>query len=476
MRLRHHIQPTSVRVVLFHLAGAGGLLGVLLLVPLFASLVLGEWNYVALFGIMAAGTVLAGFSWRYFFEPGGELKVTDALVVTALVYLLFALLGAVPFLSLGSFSDALFESMSGFTTTGLSVFNEADLPLSLHFFRAYAQWIGGMGIIVLSLAVLLRSGKTASKLYWTEFGEENIVGSVVSTAKVVIRIYLILTVLGYGAYLLAGMGPFDALIHILTTIPTGGFSLYGDSIGHYGSPLISLVVSLFMILGSISFPLYYLAFKNGPRDFFSDHQMRYLVLIVLLAAIVFAFSFGGEISSVTEGIFQATTAITTTGYNTVPTAPLPDRDKVLTTLLMLIGGSTGSTAGGLKILRLLMLIGFMRVMFFRSVLPKEAKIPISFGGEVVTREEAESVAAFFVTYLAIMAISTLALMWIEGFGFLDTLFEVASAEGTVGMSVGITSSTLSAPSKLILTLNMWLGRLEIIPVLVALFPHSWKRL
>ncbi|MEA1993969.1 MAG: potassium transporter TrkG [Euryarchaeota archaeon] len=169
-----------------------------------------------------------------------NLELIDALIVTALTYLLFALLGSLPFLPIMPPINGFFEAISGFTTTGLTMAEEATLPLSLHFFRAYSQWLGGMGIIIVSLAILLRPGKAAFRLYETEFGEENIIGSVVATAKMIIWLYLILTVVGFVAYLIAGMGPFDGLIHILTTIPTGGFSRFSESIGHYHSDLISL--------------------------------------------------------------------------------------------------------------------------------------------------------------------------------------------------------------------------------------------
>ncbi len=475
MKISDHIRPADWHSVLYELLGALGLFGVLFLVPFAVSLIFSETVYSWIFGVMAIGAIVVGFGTRKLgFLEWEEMKLTDALIVTALSYLLFSLLGAVPFLPIKSFLDGFFEAMSGFTTTGLTMINETTLPASLHFFRAYSQWLGGMGIIVLTLAILLRPGKTAFKLYSSEFGEKNILGSVVSTTKAVIKVYLALTVVGFGAFALAGMGLYDALIHIMTTIPTGGFSLYSGSIGYYDSNAISLTVSLFMVLGAISFPLYYLAAKGELKEFFQDHQVRTLLILILVGSVIFTISFGLAPDDIVPGIFQTTTAITTTGYNTVPTGGLPDGDKFVTIFFMIIGGGTGSTAGGIKIFRLLILLGFIRVAFFRTLLPKEAKLPLKFGNLTVNEVEAESIISFVLIYLIILGVSTLGVLWLEGTSLVNALFEVSSAEGTVGMSVGMTSSAMHPVSKLILILNMWLGRLEIMPVLVALYPKSWK--
>ncbi|MBS3813572.1 TrkH family potassium uptake protein [Candidatus Bipolaricaulota bacterium] len=474
MKISDHIRPANWHSVLFQLAGALGLFGILTIVPLIVSIILGEFLYARIFGILIVSTITIGFGWRRFTPSISPMKLTDALIVTALVYLIFSLVGAIPFLPVKPFLDSLFEAVSGFTTTGLSTMDESIIPYSLHFFRAYAQWLGGMGIIVLSLAILLRPGKSAFKLYSSEFGETNILGSVVSTAKAVIKVYLTLTVVGFLAFYLAGMSPFSALIHIMTTIPTGGFSLYSDSIGHYNSPVISFTVTIFMILGAISFPLYYISVKEDFRRFFRDHQVQTLLLLILVGTLIFSLTFGSSFSNVVPGLFQTSTAITTTGFNTVPTGPLSDGNKFVTVILMIVGGGTGSTAGGIKIFRLLILLAMIRVVFFRTLLPREAKLPLKFGNLTVTGEEVESIFSFFVAYLTILVLSTMIVVWVEGFSLIDSLFEVASAEGTVGMSVGITSSSLNPFTKLVLILNMWLGRLEIIPVLVALYPKSWR--
>lgn len=473
MKLSEHVQPVNWKTVSLHMVGALGLLGILMIPPFTVSLFYGKPIFWIIFGSLAAGLSITGLViWNYF-KTLTKLQLVDAIVITALVYLLYSLLGAIPFLPVKPFLDAFFEAMSGFTTTGLTMINESAISHTLHFYRAYTQWLGGMGIIVLSLAILLRPGKAAFKLYSTEFGEENILGSVEATAKAVIQVYLLLTAVGFVAFLLAGMSPFDSLIHILTTIPTGGFSNYPASIGYFNSPVISLTVCVFMMLGAFSFPLYYLSVSENSLRFVKDEQVQGLVLITLIGSLIFIISFGATIQSIVPGIFQTVTSITTTGFSTVSSADLSDGEKLTTSVLMIIGGSTGSTAGGIKIFRLLILLAFVRVAFFRTLLPREAKIPLGFGGIDVTKGEAETITAFFVTYLGILLLSTLSIIWLEGTGLTDSMFEVASAEGTVGLSVGLTSPSLNPLSKIILSLNMWIGRLEILPVLVVLYPKIW---
>jgi trk system potassium uptake protein TrkH len=476
MPLEKFIQPVNRNTVLTHLALAAGLIGLTDLAPALFSVLVGEFQYTAIFGSLCVVLMILGFGiYRRRESSARELKLTDGLVVTALSYLLFGLVNAGAFLPVTSFIDGFFETMSGFTTTGLTVLDVGAAPRTLLFFRSYAQWIGGLGIIILSLAILLRPGKAIFQLYSTEFGEENIKGSVIATARIVAKIYLILTGAGFLAYLLSGMGLFDALIHILSTLPTGGFSNHPDSIGHFQSPAIALVVCLFMILGAISFPLYYRLARKDLKSLWSNPQVRGLVVVVLGAALVFFILLGPVRPRAVNALFQAITSATTSGYNTINTSALPSSAKVLTIVLMNIGGTSGSTAGGIKIFRLLAVLALMRWLVLQALLPREARLPVAVGKLKMADEDIRMLAAFLCTYVVVLGLSTIAVLWIERFTFLDTLFEISSAMGTVGLSTGITSPDLSLWTKLILILNMWMGRLEIIPVLVVFYPRTWLR-
>ena len=409
---------------------------------------------------LALGTGTLGLLARRL-GPSRSLAEVDALPLTALAYLLFSLLGALPFLPVGSFLNGWFEAASGITTTGLSVFRPEALPRSLIFFRSLLQWIGGAGIVVISLALLLPPGRTALALYAAEYGGDNLAGSVKLTARRVGWVYLALTVLGFAAYLAAGMRPFDAGVHVLSTISTGGFSPYSDSIGHYASPAVEAVVGLFMLSGAISFPLFWLLRPGKVRAFLRERQLWAL----LGASLVLGLMVAGAVGSLGVGLFQGISAVTTTGFASVPTQGLPTAARWALILGMVIGGCGGSTAGGIKLFRLLGVFALARWLLARARLPREAEVPLRFLGETYGQEEALRLAGYVLLYLGVLALAATALVY-WGYPLGDALFEAASAQGTVGLSVGIAGPEAPAGVKLILIGLMWMGRLEILPVLL----------
>jgi trk system potassium uptake protein TrkH len=474
MPIEKFVRPIDRNTVLIHLALGVGLIGLTDLIPALISIVVGEFQYTLIFGSLGIVLTLLGFGiYRRRESSARELQLKDGLVVTALSYLLFGAVNAFVFLPVVPFIDGFFEAMSGFTTTGLTVLDVSAAPRTLLFFRSYSQWVGGLGIIIISLAILLRPGKAIFQLYSTEFGEENIKGSVIATARIVARIYLILTAVGFCAYLVSGMGLFDALVHILSTLPTGGFSSYPDSIGHFQASAIPYVVCLFMILGAITFPLYYRFARRDFKSLYTNMQVRGFMAILLIGALLFWALFGLARPWLTPALFQSVTSLTTTGYSTIEVGSLSSTSKVLTIMLMNIGGTTGSTAGGIKIFRLLAILALLRWLVLQALLPREARLPLAIAGLKVGDEDVKMLAAFLAGYVVLLGLSTFAVLWIEGFPFLDTLFETSSAMGTVGLSTGLTSPDLTSWTKLILILNMWIGRLEIIPVLVVFYPRTW---
>lgn len=475
MQLTRYIAPLDLRAVLIHLAAVLRLLGVILAVPFVAALIAQEFGLSAIFGGLALVAWLCGWAGARARRPDLEFK--EALVVTAFAYLIFGFVAALAFLPVAPFIDGFFEAMSGFTTTGLSVMDVERLPKSLLFFRAYSQWVGGAGISVLSLVVLLGPGKSAFQLYASEFGGENLVGSVVATARIVTKIYLLLTLLGLLVFFAAGMEPFDALLHVMATLSTGGFSPYRQSIGHYDGAehhIVELAVTIFMILGAVNFPLYYFARIEGPRRMFQDLQVRYLIAIVVAAALLFYGFAGWRPERFLDSLFQATSALTTTGFSLGEPSSLSDERKFLSVLLMTIGGTAGSTAGGIKIFRLIVMLKLSAWLVFRALLPQEAKVSITYGGLAVSDTELRQVFGFLILYAALICISSLVFVF-HGFAIPDSVFESASALGTVGLSAGVTSPDLPFGLKLLLIFDMWVGRLEILPVLVALCPAAWMR-
>jgi trk system potassium uptake protein TrkH len=449
------------------------LMGALLLPPVVVALVFQEFFFAILFGSLAVGVFLLGWIKTSRRRPDLELK--EALVVTALSYLIFSLVGGIVFLPQAPFIDGFFESMSGFTTTGLSTLDLSQLPNSLLFFRASTQWVGGAGIIVITLVILSGPGKAPFRLYVAEFGGENLVGSVVATARVVIKVYLILTALGFLALWGAGMTPFDSLLHVLTSVSTGGFSPHPDSIGYYQRPAIQIAVTVLMVLGAISLPLFYLARREGAKRFIRDLQLRYLVAIILIGTVIFVGVLGWRSQLILPGLFQATSATTGTGFTSVDSNSWPEGSRLLTVALMLIGGSTGSTTGGIKLLRLIILLKLGEWLLARVLLPQEARLPpIRYGSIAISEMEVKEIAGFVLLFVLVFAGAALALA-LAGYTAIDSLFESASALGTVGMSSGITSAGAPLWVKLLLAFEMWVGRLEILPALALLYPGVWKR-
>lgn len=471
MLMARYISPLDLRAVLAHLCALLQLLGIVLVIPCLVALIAREFFYGVLFGGLALGVYLIGCGKALFNRTNLELK--EAFVVTAVAYLLFGVVGALAFMPVAPFVDGFFESMSGFTTTGLSVMEVESLPKSLLFFRAYAQWVGGAGIIVLSLAVLLGPGKSAFRLYASEYGEENLIGGVIATARAVTKVYLALTVLGFLTYSVAGMSLFDALLHILATVSTGGFSRYPEGIGYYSDAPVIISVTIFMILGATSFPLYYIARTEGFRRIFQDLQFRWLLGIIAFAALLFGIAQAADSAGFLANLFDATSTLTTTGLSVTDTASWSDGALLLSVLLMTIGGSSGSTAGGIKLIRLILLFRLGHWLVLRSLLPGEAVLPVKYREVVISERELMQTFAFFGLYLGLLIASALLLVF-GGFDIYEALFESASALGTVGLSIGVTSPELASWAKLLLALDMWAGRLEILPVLILVYPGTWK--
>lgn len=471
MQFSRFVSPVDVRLVLPHLRRPLRFLGLSLVLPFLVAVASAEWEQAIVFAALALGTYLSAGRKSL---PSDSLAPRDALLFAALAYLLFALVGAFAYLTTTSFVNALFEAMSGYTTTGLSVLEVDRAPRSLLFFRAYSQWIGGAGIIVLSIVFLPGARAALLPLYAAEFREENLLGNVVSTTRLVFAVYGALTLLGFLAYLACGMGAYDACLHIFATVSTGGFSPHPESIGYYRSVPITIAVATFMLVGAVALPLYYRAFHDGPRRFFADSQLRAL-LVLALAGFLLASFYGttskGAFSWIAHG-FHSISALTTTGFNLTDTTEWTQGARLVAMILMILGGSVGSTSGGLKLVRVLILARIAQWYVRRALFPPEAQIPLRIDGRSLRDDEIQSVVGLTVLYLGLVSSSAFLLAF-TGCAPMDALFEATSAVGTVGLSTGLTSPALAWWAKLLLTLDMWAGRLEILPLLVLLYPSQW---
>lgn len=471
MSVTRYIQPVEGRAIVYHLGGVTALAGLIMVIPTMVALLATEWRQAGWFA--GTGVVFGAVGWMLRRGPERDLSMKEALVVAGLAYLVFALAGTVPLLPHVSPIDAAFESMSGFTTTGLSVVSVARLPTSLLFFRSFSQWIGGGGIIVLSLVVLAGSGLAWTRLYGLEFGEDKLVGSVLNTARLVFFVYATLTVLGFVALLVVGVPAFDALCLALCVLSTGGFvTPYGASLGDSANLAVPLVLTVLMLLGAIGLPLYHLARERGLAVMTRDPQARLLAVFWLAASMLFWFSFNFDLDSLVPSIFHAASTITTTGFSLSEPVSWPESDKLLSIVLMSVGGSAGSTAGGIKLIRFLTALALVRWLLLRRMLPKEARVPLRVGGTVVQGDELIYFFGFIAGYVSVLILVAMVFVF-SGYPSIDALFESASAIGTVGLSVGITSPSAPWWIKLLLILEMWIGRLELLPVLVLFYPRTW---
>jgi trk system potassium uptake protein len=468
--IRDFVRPADRGAVAWHLGSVLLLGGALLLAPLVVAVVTGDLPRAVAFAAMAAGTSFAGWLARRGDEP--YLRRREALLVVPLTYLLMSLVGAVAFLGVMPPVDAVFESMSGFTTTGLTLLEVEEAPDSLLFFRAYSQWLGGAGIIVVALVVLSDAGGAMSRLFTSEYGQDNLLGSVVKTARLVGAIYGILTAIAYLALLLVGAGPFDGLLHALSLTSTGGFSPFDDSIAGYQSPGIAAVVAIGMLVGAISIPLFWKVRRRGWRQLTGDAQLRALLLLSLVGFLGIFAAMGFQAPGVAA--FQSISALSTTGYGVVGVDALPAEGQLVTALLMVVGGGLGSTAGGIKLMRLLLLVALLRWGVQRWLLPPRAVVPMRVGGDAQDRDALLAGLVMVTAYAAVAAVGVLALS-AAGRGVGPAAFDAISALSTVGLSSGFTDPDLPDWSKLVLTFAMWAGRVEVLPVLLLLHPRNWGR-
>jgi len=471
MSLRAHLTPLDLGAVLGQLAGLVRMMGWLLVLPAALGWLSREFLVAGLLSGLSAVALVLGH-WGRALLPK-DLHLREAFVVTALAYPLFALAGAIAFLPVAPFIDGFFESMSGFTTTGLTVVDVPSLPRSLRFLRAYMQWIGGAGIVILSVAVwnATRPAGFRFRMYGSATEGERVAGSVHASARQLVAIYGFLTAVVCVAFLVVGMPLEDAVLHGLATISTGGFSPHAESIGYYASnPAVLTVTIVGMLLGATSFSNYQRLTRRSKGDgHHRDPQVYALVAVVLVGTSVLFALEGGP----WHAMFDTVSAVTTTGFSLDDPADWSPTRKFFTTLWMVIGGSSGSTAGGLKLMRLVVLFKLAEWTFRRSLLPPEAQVPLKYAGTAIDAEPLRHLLGFMVAYLLLLLAGGSALV-LAGFAPQDALFESASAIGTVGLSSGITDADLPTWLKLVLSLEMWAGRLEVLPVLVLLYPGAWK--
>ena len=444
--------------------------------PLGVSLYFSEYatslRYLAIIGLLVA----AGWPLSRLQAPD-RIQVNEAMVIVTLAFMLTPLLMSWPLAAAGLTAvDAFFEAVSGITTTGLTTLATVqDRPHSFLFARAWMQWYGGLGIAVLAVAIAAQHGLVARKLVESA-GTELQVSSTRTYARRVLAVYVVLTVAGGLLIWAAGLAPFDALAHALSAISTGGFSTFDRSLGGALPPFAPFAVVFVSFMGAVSLSLYFLAWRRGIGELLRDLELRALAGACLAGALLLSAWFWHAGAPVTEALRQgsllAISAQTTAGFSAQSTASLDAFPTGLLILAMAAGGSLGSTAGGVKLLRVLILLRLAQMLLRRTAAPEHAVVQARLGGRRL--ESADLIQALLIVALfgAVVMVSWLAFL-AHGYPPMDALFEVVSAAGTVGLSTGITSSDLPDFLKLVLCLDMLAGRLEVVALLVTLYPVTW---
>ncbi len=409
-----------------------------------------------------------------------EPKIRHAMIVAALAWIIIPLYSTIPIMVVEDmpFLDCMFECVSGWSGTGLTmVIHEDQLTHTIQFWRSLMQWIGGMGVIVLMISILARPGTGAYSLYKSEGRIEKIHPSIVSTVKTMWKIFFIYTVLGVVLLWLCRMPLWDAINHAMTGIATGGFSVVDNSIGYYDSPLIDYALLPLMTAGAISFVVHYRMIRVDRKIFFTDPQNKAFFLITA-AAVAYLTYINLDVFTISSSFryscFQFVSALTCTGFQTADVHVWSESSKLILAIAMVIGGAAGSTVGGIKLIRLILLYKGVIWKFKKVSLSPNMVILHKLGSKSLTPEEAnEEVAeAALISFLWIvflfLGIFVLLRTVPAEFTLGDVIFEVASAQGNVGLSTGITGPGMGGIAKVMLIFNMWIGRLEIIPVLMLL--------
>lgn len=488
--------PDRGRNNLINIRMVGRVLGILLLfevgllaVCMGVSLYYGEQAYVSFLCTMAVAIPAGVMLMRYGRHEQGLLGRCDSYLIVALSWVLFTLFGMLPFCIGGyvpSVTDAFFETMSGFTTTGATVLDNIDsLPYGLLFWRSLTQWIGGLGIIFFTVALLPVFGGSSQMLFLSEsigVTHDRTHARVQVAARWIGTVYILLTLVETLLLLYGGMNLFDAVCHAFATTATGGFSTRQASIAYWHSPFIEYVVSVFMLLSSVNFSLYFFALKGRLRPLFRDGEVRWflssvgILTVVIALALLWNNGYGPE-EAFRKALFQVATCHTSCGFATDDYMLWPPFTWLLLLFAMFAGGCTGSTCGGVKSMRMIIIARCVRNQF-QQILHPRAVLPVRVSGKAMDQRVVSTVLVFLIAYMTCIFVGWLILM-LCGVEMMEAMGVVVSAIGNVGPGLGhygpaYSWAALPDVAKWILSALMLVGRLEIFGVLIAFYPGIRK--
>ena len=460
-----------------------------LVLPLLVSVYYGEGTWLS-FLLVAALCAVLGFVLSH--VPLGRkdlMQGRDGYLAVAAAWISLSAFGALPYVVSGAiphYIDALFETVSGLTTTGATILTEIEhLPRGVLFWRSETQWIGGMGVLVMFLALMPKLGSGSVHLMRAESPgpiKSKLVPKVGQTAKILYSIYVGLTAGEVIALRVAGMGWFDAVNHAFTTLATGGFSVRNASIAAYQSNAVVWIITFFTFLAGVNFSLLYAVIRGNWGQVLRSQELRLYTAITLAATALVCLDLyvhGGFAPRATfsDAAFQVVTIMTTTGYATKDFALWPTLSRMILAALMVIGACAGSTAGGVKVSRVLIHAKNLKRDLARIIHPKHISV-ITMDGEVVDEGVVASCHSFLVAYILVLIAGALIVSW-DNLGFVESFSASITCIGNVGPGLGLLGPTgnfsiLSVTSKIVLSLEMLMGRLELMPLLVLLSPSTWR--
>ena len=476
------------RMVFYMIGQIIKLEAVLLVLPLAVSIIYRERCALS-FLITALASLFVGFAVTLISKPGNRLiYAKEGFVIVALAWLALSAIGAVPFVLSGevrSYADAFFETVSGFTTTGASVLTDIEgMSHGLLFWRSFTHWVGGMGVLVFIMAIIPSVCDRSIHILRAEMPGPvmgKLVPKLKQTAKILYLIYIVMTVLEMILLLCGGMSLFDSALHSFATAGTGGFGIKGDSIASY-SPYLQWVIAVFMFLFGINFNIYYLLLVRRFRSVLKSTETWCYIAICLISVSIITgniYSIYGNLpDSVRASAFQVASLVTTTGFSTADFNLWPGLSKGILLILMFIGGCAGSTAGGLKVSRVVMMIKMIRREFMKMIHPRSVSA-VRIEGKKVDDTTLNGVNVYFALYMVIY-FAVFLLLCLEPFDFETNFTAVAACYNNIGPGFGAVGpmgsfSGYSAFSKIVLSATMLLGRLEIYPLLFALIPSTWTK-
>lgn len=470
----------SVRMqVIFKYVGQlSVVLAALTVVPLLVSIYFSDWEVSGRYAAVIIGVAVLGMLLSRLSVPD-TIQTNEAMVITALIFLIASLVLVWPMMAAGlSFTDAWFETVSGLTTTGLSTIRSVEaMPPAFQFARSWMQWTGGLGIVVLSLATMIKPGPVAKRIGDVEDYEKDLVGGTRANARRVLRIYVVLTL---GAVLvvwpLCG-DLFVAVGYALTSVSTGGFAPHDASLAGLPGVWSQLAVITFSLSGALPLIMYHRARHGRWRTIAADRQVRTLIVLgclwtVSLTLVFWLHEHFEWWPALRHGVLNALSAQSTAGYSSLDMAERTPAVKLILILGMIIGGGMGSTAGGIKVMRLLIILRLGQLIVRRTSMPRQAVTHLSLGPHRLKADEIQQALFLVLLFFCGIVLSWIPFLLLDN-APLDGLFEVVSAMGTVGLSSGISDASLHPLLKLILCVDMLLGRLEIVAWLVFFYPATW---